>query len=225
MFVGAGAVEIAPFSPGSAYIALARDSPGDCCFISGIGCSSRFPYYMDTFGMHTIHGRAPAVASGVKCQNPNLATWVITGDGDSLSIGGNHLIHALRRNMGLKILLFNNEIYGLTKGQYSPTSPVGTTKKSLRWLDRYRSIPSAWPWVPKQPLSPVPSIPMPRACRRSSSGPPSTKVQRWSKSIRGEHLQRWSIHLHLGPEEKEQRTQASTASRLSSVLKRERHRH
>ena len=100
------------------------------CFISGIGCSSRFPYYMDTYGMHTIHGRAPAIASGVKCQNPDLATWVITGDGDSLSIGGNHLIHALRRNMGLKILLFNNEIYGLTKGQYSPTSPVGTKKKS-----------------------------------------------------------------------------------------------
>jgi 2-oxoglutarate/2-oxoacid ferredoxin oxidoreductase subunit beta len=102
----------------------------DYCFISGIGCSSRFPYYMDTFGMHTIHGRAPAVASGVKCQNPDLNVWVITGDGDSLSIGGNHLIHVLRRNMGLKIILFNNEIYGLTKGQYSPTSPQGTTKKS-----------------------------------------------------------------------------------------------
>ena len=99
-------------------------------FISGIGCSSRFPYYMNTFGFHTIHGRAPAVASGLKVTRPELDVWVITGDGDGLSIGGNHLVHALRRNMDLKIVLFNNQIYGLTKGQYSPTSPVGTKAAS-----------------------------------------------------------------------------------------------
>jgi len=99
-------------------------------FISGIGCSSRFPYYMNTYGFHTIHGRAPAIASGVKIANPELDVWVITGDGDGLSIGGNHLLHVLRRNVDLQILLFNNEIYGLTKGQYSPTSRVGTTSPS-----------------------------------------------------------------------------------------------
>jgi len=102
----------------------------DFVFISGIGCSSRFPYYMNTYGMHTIHGRAPALASGIQCLRPNLNTWVITGDGDSLSIGTNHLMHALRRNVNLKILLFNNRIYGLTKGQYSPTSEVGKKTKS-----------------------------------------------------------------------------------------------
>lgn len=99
-------------------------------FVSGIGCSSRFPYYMNTFGFHTIHGRAPAVASGIKITRPELDVWVITGDGDGLSIGGNHLVHALRRNMDLKIVLFNNQIYGLTKGQYSPTSAVGTQAPS-----------------------------------------------------------------------------------------------
>jgi 2-oxoglutarate ferredoxin oxidoreductase subunit beta len=99
-------------------------------FISGIGCSSRFPYYMNTYGFHTIHGRAPAVASGLKITRPELDVWVITGDGDGLSIGGNHMIHALRRNMDLKIILFNNQIYGLTKGQYSPTSYVGTRAPS-----------------------------------------------------------------------------------------------
>jgi 2-oxoglutarate/2-oxoacid ferredoxin oxidoreductase subunit beta len=99
-------------------------------FISGIGCSSRFPYYMNTYGFHSIHGRAPAVASGLKISRPELSVWVVTGDGDGLSIGGNHLIHALRRNVGLKILLFNNRIYGLTKGQYSPTSEMGKVTKS-----------------------------------------------------------------------------------------------
>lgn len=99
-------------------------------FISGIGCSSRFPYYMNSYGMHSIHGRAPAVAAGLKAANPNLSVWVITGDGDGLSIGGNHLIHALRRNFDINILLFNNEIYGLTKGQYSPTSELGKYTKS-----------------------------------------------------------------------------------------------
>jgi 2-oxoglutarate ferredoxin oxidoreductase subunit beta len=98
--------------------------------VSGIGCSSRFPYYMNTFGFHTIHGRAPAVATGLKLSRPDLEVWVATGDGDSLSIGGNHTIHMLRRNVGLKVLLFNNKIYGLTKGQYSPTSEIGKKAKS-----------------------------------------------------------------------------------------------
>jgi 2-oxoglutarate ferredoxin oxidoreductase subunit beta len=99
-------------------------------FISGIGCSSRFPYYMNTYGMHSIHGRAPAIATGLSASRPDLSVWVVTGDGDALSIGGNHLIHALRRNVNLKILLFNNRIYGLTKGQYSPTSELGKITKS-----------------------------------------------------------------------------------------------
>jgi 2-oxoglutarate ferredoxin oxidoreductase subunit beta len=99
-------------------------------FISGIGCSSRFPYYLNTYGMHSIHGRAPTIASGLAVTRPDLSVWVVTGDGDALSIGGNHLIHALRRNVNLKILLFNNRIYGLTKGQYSPTSEVGKVTKS-----------------------------------------------------------------------------------------------
>ncbi|USQ80836.1 2-oxoacid:ferredoxin oxidoreductase subunit beta [Ornithinimicrobium faecis] len=99
-------------------------------FISGIGCSSRFPYYLDTYGMHSIHGRAPAIATGLATSREDLSVWVITGDGDALSIGGNHLIHAMRRNVNLTILLFNNKIYGLTKGQYSPTSDVGSVTKS-----------------------------------------------------------------------------------------------
>ena len=99
-------------------------------FVSGIGCSSRFPYYMNTYGMHSIHGRAPAIATGIATARPELSVWVITGDGDALSIGGNHLIHMLRRNVNLKMLLFNNQIYGLTKGQYSPTSEVGKATKS-----------------------------------------------------------------------------------------------
>ncbi|OIO05028.1 MAG: 2-oxoacid:ferredoxin oxidoreductase subunit beta [Elusimicrobia bacterium CG1_02_63_36] len=99
-------------------------------FISGIGCSSRFPYYVDTYGFHSIHGRAPAIATGLKCARPDLQVWVVTGDGDGLSIGGNHLIHAIRRNIDINILLFNNRIYGLTKGQYSPTSERGKVTKS-----------------------------------------------------------------------------------------------
>lgn len=107
-------------------------------FISGIGCSSRFPYYMNTYGFHTIHGRAAAIASGAKLANPDLSVWVVTGDGDALSIGGNHTIHLLRRNLDINILLFNNRIYGLTKGQYSPTSELGKVTKStpLGSLDR-----------------------------------------------------------------------------------------
>jgi len=104
--------------------------PANTAFVSGIGCASRFPYYVETYGFHTIHGRAPAVATGLKLANPELDVWVVSGDGDALSIGGNHLMHALRRNVGLKVLLFNNEIYGLTKGQYSPTSRVGTRSPS-----------------------------------------------------------------------------------------------
>ena len=99
-------------------------------FVSGIGCSSRFPYYMETYGFHTIHGRAPAFATGIKLANPELDVWIITGDGDALSIGGNHTMHVLRRNLDCQILLFNNEIYGLTKGQYSPTSRIGTRSPS-----------------------------------------------------------------------------------------------
>lgn len=101
-------------------------SPENTVFVSGIGCSSRLPYYVETYGFHTIHGRAPAVATGVKLANPELDVWLVTGDGDGLSIGGNHLLHVLRRNVNMNILLFNNEIYGLTKGQYSPTSREGT---------------------------------------------------------------------------------------------------
>jgi 2-oxoglutarate ferredoxin oxidoreductase subunit beta len=104
--------------------------PEQVVFVSGIGCSSRFPYYMNTYGIHSIHGRAPAIATGIATARPDLDVWVITGDGDALSIGGNHFIHALRRNVNLTILLFNNRIYGLTKGQYSPTSELGKVTKS-----------------------------------------------------------------------------------------------
>ncbi|MCU1614171.1 MAG: korB [Frankiales bacterium] len=108
-------------------LGIARE---DMVIVSGIGCSSRFPYYMNTYGMHSIHGRAPAIATGLAASRPDLHVWVVTGDGDALSIGGNHLIHALRRNVNMTILLFNNRIYGLTKGQYSPTSEVGKVTKS-----------------------------------------------------------------------------------------------
>ena len=102
----------------------------DTVFVSGIGCAARFPYYMNTYGMHSIHGRAPAIATGLAMARPDLHVWVVSGDGDALSIGGNHLIHSLRRNVNIKILLFNNQIYGLTKGQYSPTSELGKVTKS-----------------------------------------------------------------------------------------------
>lgn len=105
-------------------------TPENTVFVSGIGCSSRFPYYMSTYGFHTIHGRAPAVATGVKLANPDLDVWLVTGDGDGLSIGGNHLMHILRRDVDVNVLLFNNKIYGLTKGQYSPTSDPGTRAPS-----------------------------------------------------------------------------------------------
>ncbi|MSP24887.1 MAG: 2-oxoacid:ferredoxin oxidoreductase subunit beta [Myxococcales bacterium] len=118
--------------------------PDKTVFVSGIGCSSRFPYYMNTYGLHGIHGRAPAIATGLKIARPDLDVWMVTGDGDGLSIGGNHFIHLLRRNVGLKVLLFNNRIYGLTKGQYSPTSEVG--KKSP-------STPFGSPDEPFNPLA------------------------------------------------------------------------
>jgi len=113
--------------------------------ISGIGCSSRFPYYMDTYGMHTIHGRAPTIATGLKCSRPDLSVWVMTGDGDGLSIGGNHLMHAIRRNVDIKIILFNNQIYGLTKGQYSPTTKTEKkTKSSPSGSIDYPVNPISW---------------------------------------------------------------------------------
>ncbi|NNC93334.1 MAG: 2-oxoacid:ferredoxin oxidoreductase subunit beta [Acidimicrobiia bacterium] len=112
------------------FMADAGIQKEDVVFVSGIGCAARFPYYMETYGMHSIHGRAPAIASGIATARPELSVWVVTGDGDALSIGGNHVIHALRRNINIKILLFNNQIYGLTKGQYSPTSEAGKRTKS-----------------------------------------------------------------------------------------------
>ncbi len=108
-------------------------APENTVFVSGIGCAARFPYYMATYGFHTIHGRAPAFGTGIKLANPDLDVWVVTGDGDALSIGGNHLLHVLRRNVNLQVLLFNNEIYGLTKGQYSPASRAGTRSPSTPW--------------------------------------------------------------------------------------------
>lgn len=105
-------------------------APENIVVVSGIGCSSRFPYYVDSYGMHAIHGRAPAVATGIATARADLSVWIMTGDGDALAIGGNHVIHAMRRNVNMNIVMFNNEIYGLTKGQYSPTSPVGTVSKS-----------------------------------------------------------------------------------------------
>ena len=137
----------------AAVHARARRPRERIVFVSGIGCAARFPYYMQTYGMHSIHGRArrsrPASSS-----RPDLSVWVVTGDGDALSIGGNHLIHALRRNVNLKILLFNNQIYGLTKGQYSPTSPLGTHNKTTPFgsLD-YRSTRSRWRSAPRRRLS------------------------------------------------------------------------
>ena len=113
-----------------AALAETGAKPEDTVFVSGIGCSSRFPYYLETYGYHTIHGRAPAIATGVKLANPDLDVWIVTGDGDGLSIGGNHMAHLLRRNLNCQVLLFNNEIYGLTKGQYSPTSRQGTRSPS-----------------------------------------------------------------------------------------------
>ena len=121
-------------------------------FVAGIGCSSRFPYYLNTYGIHGIHGRAPAIAMGVKCAQPDLSVWIITGDGDSLSIGTNHLIHCMRRNLDVNILLLNNQIYGLTKGQYSPTSEFGKKTKSSPLGSIEQAIhPIGLRWPPKRP--------------------------------------------------------------------------
>ena len=128
-------------------------------FVSGIGCAARFPYYMNTYGMHSIHGRAPAIATGLAIARPDLDVWVVAGDGDMLSIGGNHLIHALRRNVNLTILLFNNQIYGLTKGQYSPTSEVGKVTKSTPFgsIDQPFNPDQPGPRAPRPPSWPAPT--------------------------------------------------------------------
>ena len=153
--------------------------PDKIVFVTGIGCAGRFVYYMDTYGMHGIHGRAPALATGVATSRPDLSVWVVAGDGDALSIGGNHLLHVIRRNLDVKIILFNNQIYGLTKGQYSPTSPLGQKTKSTPYGSveqprvaapaspsawKARSWPAAWTWT---------SSTSPPLCARS---PPSTRA-------------------------------------------------
>ncbi|OOK78755.1 thiamine pyrophosphate enzyme, C-terminal TPP binding domain protein [Mycobacterium kansasii] len=154
-------------------------------FISGIGCSSRFPYYLETYGFHSIHGRAPAIATGLALAREDLSVWVVTGDGDALSIGGNHLIHAMRRNVNITVLLFNNRIYGLTKGQYSPTSEVGKITKStpMGSLDT--------PFNPVSLALGAEATFVGRALDSDRAGfprccalPPSTAVPRWSKSCR-----------------------------------------
>ena len=156
-------------------------------FVSGIGCSSRFPYYMNTYGFHRIHGRAPAVATGLKVARPDLSVWVITGDGDGLSIGGNHLMHAIRRNLDLKIILFNNQIYGLTKGQYSPTIAAG--QGDQEHADRRRSTTRCIPLsvaIGCEATFVARSIDVEHQApgRWCSSGPPSTRARRSSRSIR-----------------------------------------
>ena len=155
-------------------------------FVSGIGCSSRFPYYLDTYGMHSIHGRAPAIATGLAATRGDLSVWVVTGDGDALSIGGNHLIHALRRNVNLKILLFNNEIYGLTKGQYSPTSRgrAGHQVDAARARSTRRSTRCRWPSAPRRASSRARWTPTASTSPRCCARPPSTAGPRSSRSTR-----------------------------------------
>ena len=155
-------------------------------FVSGIGCSSRFPYYMNTYGMHSIHGRAPAIATGLAITRPDLSVWVITGDGDALSIGGNHLIHALRRNVNLKILLFNNRIYGLTKGQYSPTSELGKITKSTPEgsLDYAVQPGLAGPRRRGDLRRPHHRLRPQAPDRGAARRPPPTRAPRWSRSTR-----------------------------------------
>jgi len=157
-------------------------------FVSGIGCSSRFPYYLETYGLHSIHGRAPAIATGLALAREDLSVWVVTGDGDALSIGGNHLIHALRRNVNLTILLFNNRIYGLTKGQYSPTSEVGKVTKSTPMGSlTSRSTRYRWRWAPRRASSAarwtLTAPACPRFCvpRRGTAGPRSSKSCRTAR--------------------------------------------
>ena len=156
-------------------------------FISGIGCSSRFPYYVETYGMHSIHGRAPAIATGLATvSRPDLSVWVVTGDGDALSIGGNHLMHALRRNVNLKILLFNNQIYGLTKGQYSPDVRAGQDHQvDPDGLARPPVQPGlAGASAPRRPSSPARSTPTARTSPRCSARRTTSPAPRWSRSTR-----------------------------------------
>ena len=163
-------------------LGIARE---DMVIVSGIGCSSRFPYYMNTYGMHSIHGRAPAIATGLAASRPDLSVWVVTGDGDSLSIGGNHLIHALRRNVNMTILLFNNRIYGLTKGQYSPTSEVGkVTKSTPMGSSTRRSTRSRWPWAPTPPSWAGRWTPTARGSPTCCARRRSTRARRWWRSTR-----------------------------------------
>lgn len=154
-------------------------------FVSGIGCSSRFPYYLESYGFHSIHGRAPTIATGLALARPDLSVWVVTGDGDALSIGGNHLIHALRRNVNITVLLFNNRIYGLTKGQYSPTSEVGKVTKStpMGSLD-YPSTRCRWRWAPRRRSWAGRWTPTAPVCRKCCARPPHTAVPPWSRSCR-----------------------------------------
>lgn len=154
-------------------------------FVSGIGCSSRFPYYMNTFGMHSIHGRAPAIATGLASARRDLSVWVVTGDGDALSIGGNHLIHTLRRNVNLKILLFNNRIYGLTKGQYSPTSEPGKITKSTPMGSLEAPFnPVSLAIGRRRRSSPARSTRTASTSRRCCGPPPNTRARRSSRSTR-----------------------------------------
>ncbi|GAB3883639.1 hypothetical protein GCM10027612_16080 [Microbispora bryophytorum subsp. camponoti] len=154
-------------------------------FVSGIGCSSRFPYYLNTYGFHSIHGRAPAIATGLAASRPDLSVWVITGDGDALSIGGNHLIHALRRNVNLNILLFNNRIYGLTKGQYSPRARSARSPSRRRWARwTSRSTRSRWRSARRPGSSPGPSTATASTCRACCARPRSTAAPRWWRSTR-----------------------------------------
>ena len=159
--------------------------PENTVFVSGIGCAARFPYYMDTYGMHSIHGRAPAIATGLAMARDDLDVWVVGGDGDMLSIGGNHLIHALRRNVNLTILMFNNQIYGLTKGQYSPTSEVGKVTKSTPFgsLDQPFN-PISVALARRRASWPAPTTSTASTCRRCSAGPGSTAAPRSSRSSR-----------------------------------------
>ena len=154
-------------------------------FISGIGCSSRFPYYMNTYGFHTIHGRAPTLATGLKAARPDLMVWVITGDGDALSIGGNHVIHSMRRNVDITMVMFNNRIYGLTKGQASPTSEFGKrTKSTPPAPSTRRSSRSRSPSQPRPRSSPARSTLTPSISRRRSRRPASTAARPSSRSSR-----------------------------------------
>jgi 2-oxoglutarate ferredoxin oxidoreductase subunit beta len=186
-------------------------------FVSGIGCSSRFPYYTNTFGMHSIHGRAPTIATGVKVLRPDLSVWVVTGDGDALSIGGNHFIHAMRRNVDLKILMFNNRIYGLTKGQYSPTSEQGKKTKSspLGSVD--------YPFNPISLALSAEATFVARGRRRRERPRRGPRARREAQGHRVrrdlselQHLQRWRVRLPDGPQAQGRGRAASRARQAAA---------